>query len=128
MKRIAGLAWLIVATGALFAQEAGQEPRDPPQGEGKARREECTRGGICLCKWKWENRPYTPARSYFVTEKFWTQVKKVCWGEIAQFECVEKPTRGAAQAKKIESPVLAKALEEAKKQGKLVLFLGMTGG
>lgn len=86
-------------------------------------------GGCCICKWTWQDRPYTGPMNNFITEKVWNDVKKVCWGEIARFECTEKPGKKEKfEQSKIKSPVFAKGLEAAKKEGKLVLFIGLTGG
>ncbi|MCH8150679.1 MAG: hypothetical protein IH987_22360, partial [Planctomycetes bacterium] len=52
-----------------------------------------------------------------VTENLWKKCS-TCWGEIAQYQC----TKG----KKTE--VLDTAFAEAKKAGKLVLYIGNTGG
>lgn len=113
MVRLATLGLCLAALAPAAAQDR------PP--------EECRRGGICLCKWTWSDRPYTNARNYFITEDFWKRIHRVCWGEIAQYECVEKP-RGRKQPKEICSPVLDRAFEEARRRDRLVLFLGMTGG
>jgi hypothetical protein len=112
----------LLACLMLLAPAGAQE-----QEKHAPKKEECRKGGICVCSWTWSDRPYTAARNYFITEKFWNRVKKVCWGELAQFECTEKP-KGAREGKDIDSPALAKALEKAKTNGKLVLFIGMTGG
>jgi hypothetical protein len=89
--------------------------------------------GICICNWKYVNKPYTHVRNYFLTEEFWGKISKVCWGEIAQFECGDKKAEGKKALpgkgnREIKSEALDKALEEATKSSKLVFFIGLTGG
>lgn len=84
----------------------------------------------CICKWKFENRPHTSARGYFLTEQFWNRVPKVCWKEMVQFTCTERPAKGTKvkDRTKVSSPILPKALARAKQENKLVFFIGLTGG
>jgi hypothetical protein len=84
---------------------------------------------LCLCSWERfealpnRNQPF----GYFVTEDLWKEVRKVCWNDLVQHECLRAP-KGGGQPKKIDSPVLERALADAKKSGKRVLLIGRTGG
>lgn len=59
-------------------------------------------------------------RSFCESEDLW-QKQKTCWCELAQFQC-------PGPSKKEHEETLDKGYAEAKKAGKLVLFIGNTGG
>ena len=126
MKPLALLVAMAVATAPLATQSCPtvDVPKVP-----------CAfKGMTCICNWKFENRPHTSARGYFMTEKFWNEVHKTCWSELIQFMNTEPRPRAKKGERlrmvpdRINTPVLQPALEAAFQQKKLVLFIGMTGG
>ncbi len=83
-----------------------------------ARADDGSQGANCKSGWHmcWCKREGR-RRSLCESEDLWKKCS-TCWGEIAQHQC----TKG----KKTE--VLDTAFAEAKKAGKLVLYIGNTGG
>lgn len=113
----------ILSVGSIAAQQPRtQTPRKVV--------EKCRFPGItCICSWQWESRPHTSCRGYFITERFWDRINKVCWKEFVHFVCQDEPAKGMKfDRKRVRSPILAAALDRAKKENKLVLFIGLTGG
>lgn len=86
----------------------------------------------CICEWKWEDRAHSQARGYFLTEEFWNRVPKVCWKELIQVRFTKRPDKKnlvpGADRTRVTSPALPEALKRARKENKLVFFIGMTGG
>ena len=82
----------------------------------------------CLCEVKWVDRPYTTGCNYFTTEQVWNQVSRTCWSDFVQFVCTESPPRKRKARTSITGPLLNQALTRAKRESKLVFFIGMTGG
>ena len=65
-------------------------------------------------------------RIYVETEALWKKMNLACWDKIAQLECSEKPKGRGPQ--RWDPCILPKALEEAKKQNKMLMLIGNTGG
>jgi hypothetical protein len=68
----------------------------------------------CACHIDWGNR------KLFETEEMW-KLSQTCWGELAQVIVAEK-------TEKAHSRCLEKAYAQARKSGKIVLYVGNTGG
>jgi hypothetical protein len=105
-KCVAALAYLVGVT-AVFAEE-------------KEDWTESCKAGLYNCGCKHGCHQWTstnPRTPLFETEELCRQ-GSICWGDLAQFNC--------PSGKKAE--VLDAAFSQAKETGRLVLYLGNTGG
>ena len=66
-----------------------------------------------MCECKLDER----SRKMCETDDLWKKCN-TCWGEIAQFQCL----------KGTKKQIMDKACAEARKENKLVLYIGNTGG
>lgn len=63
-------------------------------------------------------------RAHYETEELWKKIINGCWSKAVQFKCNEGPKRDHTQENdKSMARALKQALEEAKKQNKLVFYI-----
>lgn len=80
----------------------------------------CKKDG-CICNSR-------EGRIYSDTEELWKKVINGCWNKLGDFICTEECDKGCKYIKRGYSSLMDEALAEAKKQNKLVFFIGSTGG
>jgi hypothetical protein len=106
MKRLFAVLLCLAWLGPVLAEDKKSAEKKPAKKICKLKN--------CACHIDWGNR------KLFESEEVW-KLSQACWGNLAQFNVTEN-------TRKANSRCLERAYARARKAGKIVLYVGNTGG
>lgn len=105
MRYLLGVLLCLMGIGSLLAQEGKKSPKPPLK-------KRCPLDNCCGCM--------ADDKKHFENENLW-KLAQSCWLDLAQYNVREK-------TEKANGSLLDRAYADARRTGKIVLYVGNTGG